>query len=569
MRILFLTRSFNSLAQRLFLALREAGHEVSLEYDISDAVTQEAVAQYQPALLIAPFLQRAIPAAVWQQLVCLVVHPGVVGDRGPSALDWAIQEGEADWGVTVLQATAAMDAGPVWAHEGFAMRQASKSSLYRREVSDAAVRAVLRAVQHFSQHGAQAPPPPPADPRGRWRPLMRQEDRRIDWQRDDTACVLRKIHAGDGTPGVRDELFHVPCALFDAHAEPDATHHAPGTLIARRDHAVLRATRDGAVWLGHVRRSDQPQAIKLPTTLAFAAEAAALPEWPLAIDADIDTSEGWREIRYEAHQGVGVLHFEAYNGALSTAQCERLTQALRWALAQPPPVLLLAGGSDFWCNGMHLNVIEAAPSAADASMQNIEAIDDLTLTLIEAREKLVIAALQGAAGAGGVFMALAADEVWAHPGVVLNAHYKNMGNLYGSEYWTYLLPRRLPAGATVADVMGPRLPLTAAAAARLGLVDAVFAEGAQDFLPQALERAAAIAASAELPARLAAKRAARERDEAAKPLAAYRAEELARMQRCFYGFDTSYHVARSNFVHRVLPSWTPRHLAVHRQGRLR
>jgi hypothetical protein len=28
-------------------------------------------------------------------------------------------------------------------------------------------------------------------------------------------------------------------------------------------------------------------------------------------------------------------------------------------------------------------------------------------------------------------------------GVMLNPHYKNMGNLYGSEYWTYLLPRRV------------------------------------------------------------------------------------------------------------------------------
>ena len=41
-----------------------------------------------------------------------------------------------------------------------------------------------------------------------------------------------------------------------------------------------------------------------------------------------------------------------------------------------------------------------------------------------------------------MFLALAADEVWAGDNVVLNPHYKDMGNLYGSEYWTYLLPRR-------------------------------------------------------------------------------------------------------------------------------
>jgi putative two-component system hydrogenase maturation factor HypX/HoxX len=39
------------------------------------------------------------------------------------------------------------------------------------------------------------------------------------------------------------------------------------------------------------------------------------------------------------------------------------------------------------------------------------------------------------------------------------------------------------------------------------------------------------------------------------------------MRRNFYGFDPSYHIARSNFVRRVAPSWTPRHLAFHRGGR--
>jgi putative two-component system hydrogenase maturation factor HypX/HoxX len=160
-------------------------------------------------------------------------------------------------------------------------------------------------------------------------------------------------------------------------------------------------------------------------------------------------------------------------------------------------------------------------------------------------------------------MALAADQVWARRGVILNPHYKNMGNLYGSEYWTYLLPRRLKA-ATPGTVMDHRLPLAAGRAAELGLVDAVFGDSPKSFVDMVRARAAALAASRELSALLLAKRQRRERDEAEKPLAAYREEELARMRRNFYGFDPSYHIARSNFVRRVAPSWTPRHLAVHR-----
>jgi putative two-component system hydrogenase maturation factor HypX/HoxX len=126
MRILLLTHAFNSLTQRLGAELRQRGHEISVEFDIADAVTEEAVALFRPHLIVAPYLRRAIPESIWSRCVCLIVHPGIVGDRGPSALDWAIQEGEGEWGVTVLQAQAQMDAGPVWATVGFALRSAKK-----------------------------------------------------------------------------------------------------------------------------------------------------------------------------------------------------------------------------------------------------------------------------------------------------------------------------------------------------------------------------------------------------------------------------------------------------------
>ena len=125
MKILLLTHAFNGLAQRLYVELRERGHELSVEFDINDTVTREAIDLFQPELVIAPFLKRAIPEDVWRRVRCLVVHPGIRGDRGPSALDWAIRERTATWGVTLLQADAEMDAGDTWAERGVAMREAA------------------------------------------------------------------------------------------------------------------------------------------------------------------------------------------------------------------------------------------------------------------------------------------------------------------------------------------------------------------------------------------------------------------------------------------------------------
>ncbi|MCU0952067.1 MAG: enoyl-CoA hydratase-related protein, partial [Burkholderiaceae bacterium] len=560
MKILFLTRSYNSLTQRLHVELVAAGHAVSIEFDIADSVTEEAVALFQPDLVIAPFLKRAIPAAVWQRVRCLIVHPGIVGDRGASALDWAIVRGERDWGVTVLEAEAEMDAGPVWASETFAMRsdaQATKSSLYRNEVTEAAVRAVLGAIERV-QSGTFTPQRPQAgDPalRGTARPMMKAVDRALDWQAMDTDTLLARLRASDGVPGATATLFGETVALFDARRGPPVE-AAPGTPLARQAHALQVATRDGSLWIGHGRRlpgPDDAATFKLPLSLLFAAQMDALPAQP-----------GDPEIDYVEHGSngdrIGVLHFAFYNGAMSTAQCERLLAAYRDALARPTRVLLLAGGPDFFSNGIHLNVIESADSPADESWRNINAIDDVCEAILTTTDRLVVSAMQGNAGAGGVFLALAADAVWARPGVILNPHYKNMGNLYGSEYWTYTLPRRvqraghpLPAAQRV---MQNRLPLSAAQARALGLVDAVFGEDRPRFLDEAIVRARRLADSADYAALLRDKGKRRERDEAERPLAAYRADELARMRRNFYGFDSSYHVARSYFVGKTPHSWT-------------
>ncbi len=559
MRILLLTHAFNSLTQRLAAELRALDHLVSIEFDISDSVTEEAVTLFKPNLIIAPYLRRAIPESVWSQHVCLVVHPGIEGDQGPSTLDWAILRQLPEWGVTVLQAERDMDAGPVWASAKFAMPQATKASVYRQQVTEAASQTVLQAVARFAS-GSFTPQHPATS---QWQALMKQSDRAIDWPHDDSATVLRKIRAADGFPGVADQLFGQPCHLFDAWPE-SSLRGEPGAVIARRETALLCATHDGAVWIGHVKRAG---GIKLPATLAFAAQAAALPEAPLP-SLWRGNAPTWQDIAYEEIGTVGYLYFEFYNGAMSTQQCTRLQAALAWAKQCPTQVLVLMGGHDFWSNGIHLNVIEAASlsggSAADESWNNINAMNDLALELITTQNQITVAAVGGNTGAGGCFLARAADQMWVRDGVMLNPHYKNMGNLYGSEYWTYLLPRRIGVAAAQA-IMHNRQALTASAALHIGFSDACLPGDVVEFRACAKNKASNMALALEYKAQLATKNKVRAKDEDCKPLATYRAEEMAHMHRNFYGFDPSYHVARHHFVAKSPASWTPRHLALHRE----
>jgi putative two-component system hydrogenase maturation factor HypX/HoxX len=562
MRILLLVHSFNSLSQRLYVELTRDGHELSLELDIHDRVTRQAVDLFRPEVILAPYLKRAIPPSIWQRHVCLILHPGPPGDRGPAALDWAILRGVAHWGVTVLQANAEFDAGPIWASASFPMRAVRKSSLYRNEVTEAAVSATRAALERIASGSGPLCGYRSGSQRG-WQPALRQAQRAIDWNRDDTATVLRKIHSADGFPGVEDLLFDRCFRLFDAHLEPCLAGR-PGMLIARRHDAICRATRDGAVWIGQLQPVEGAQAgFKRPAVLALGALAAALPRCD---DQSIDASDApdASEIRYEERGAVGYLHFEFYNGALSVSQCRRLRAAYAQACQRPTRVIVLLGGADFWCNGMHLHCIEADDSPADASWDNINHIDDLAHDILSTDTHMTIAALQGNAAAGGVFLAIAADRVLARTGVVLNPHYRNMGNLYGSEYWTYTLPRRVGA-ESAQTIMARRLPLGTAEACTLGLIDGHAGPDALAFRVFVDIQAAALAGSEKFAPALTEKAARRARDEGLRPLADYRAEELARMRMNFYGFDPSYHIARHRFVHRTPHAWTPLHLARHRR----
>lgn len=565
MRILLLCHSFNSLTQRLFVELTDRGHALSVEFDINDEVTAEAAELYRPDLIVATYLKRAIPRRVWERWVCLVVHPGIVGDRGPSALDRAMLRRETVWGVTVIQANGEMDAGDVWASVEFPMREGRKSSLYRHEVTEAACDALLSAVEQF-ERGAARPRPldyQDAGVRGRWHPVLRQAERRIDWRTDDTLTVLRKIGAADGYPGVLDEIAGMSCYLFDAHAE-DRLRGEPGKLLARRNGAVCRATVDGAVWLGHLRPKGCGRfPFKRPATAVLADSASALAEDPVVFEA-AGPRETYRDVWYVMEDEVGYLYFDFYNGAMSTERCERLRDAFVEVRSRGPSVLVLMGGVDFFSNGIDLNAIEAADSPAEESWRNINAMDDLVEEIIRSDEVITIAALRGDAGAGGAFLALAADEILARRGVILNPHYKNMGNLYGSEYWTFLLPTRV-GSAGVAAVMGRRLPMGVSEALALGLVDRGFSQLGSAFEGMVRSHARRVAEDPALQGRIQAKRERFNEQQRIKPLEAYRQEELARMRLNFYGFDPSYHVARYNFVYRRPQAWTPLHLARHRQ----
>ncbi len=560
MKILLISSSYNGLTQRVHQELLERDHIISIELASNDQNLINWVNIFKPDLIICPFLKQRIPKAIWREYTCIIVHPGIKGDRGPSSLDWAIQNRVTEWGVTALQAAEDMDAGDIWATASFKMRQATKSSIYSLEVTEAAVEVVLKTVENFLNPNFK---PEPlnyhnSDVKGQLNPLMQQKDRRIDWLNETTGQIITKIRAADGFPGVLDDLLGESYYLYGATREGNLR-GKPGELIATRLGAVCRATVDGAIWLSHLKfkpKNGEKAHFKLPATTVLGEKIRGLPELPISLYGSHGCT--YREIWYEEHNEVGYLHFDFHNGAMSTAQCQRLTNAYQEVVKRPTKVLVLSGGRNTWSNGIHLNVIEAAADPAEESWQNINAIDDMVLAILSTTNKLTVAAVHGNAGAGGVMLALACDKVFARSGIIFNPHYKSMG-LFGSEYWTYTLPKRIGYEQAL-KITENCMAMGAKEAKRLGMVDFVLPEMFDAFDNKIKIMAEVIAQDKHLDAILAGKTASRKHDEYIKPLKYYRQEELSLMWKNFHHSDSCYHPARQQFVYKQSAMETPERL---------
>src|SRR5262249_39753803 len=148
---------------------------------------------------------------------------------------------------------------------------------------------------------------------------------------------------------------------------------------------------------------------KLPAARALAHSGIELdvPEIGIAVDAKVPDGHTYREITYHEHGEVGYLRFAFYNGAMSTDQCLRLREAYAHARAQRhTKVIVLLGGDDYFSNGIHLNEIEASEDPGVESWRNLHAIDDVVKDIVTTDSHLVISAMAGDAGAGGVPLAL-------------------------------------------------------------------------------------------------------------------------------------------------------------------
>jgi putative two-component system protein, hydrogenase maturation factor HypX/HoxX len=494
-RVLLLSNAFGGATMAAYCWLRDRGIQTAFQPADSAASMVAADLRYGPDLLFAPTLTARVPAELLGRVV--INHPGRIGDRGASSIDWGRYRREPFGGTTLLLAADGWDTGDVvyTATYPYPDEPATKSWIY----SNLNRAAMLRGLERVTGATPVAQPLDyqHCDVLGTWNDPMRHSDCAVDWSMPAEEIVWRAA-ARDGAPGVLTDLLGQSVRLYDVHLAGPSPADEGQVVGWVADAAIRVATGPRAgnglresVWIGYVKQAPGPDgqpAFKQPGAWWLRDALGYLPPRT----ADPDLCPGYRPITVQRQGSVAVITASAYNGAWSTRFCHSVAVTIDAAARRPEidQIVLRGGGTGPFGNGIHLNHIygasrrggvEGAGTSAlrREAQANIRAINEVALALFRARRsgRSVIVVLDGDAGAGGAFLSLCADLVVAVPGRTFNYHYQGMGGLTGSEFHTLTLPFRVMDESARTRLLTDCLPLSAHQAHRQGLVDYLSPEG--------------------------------------------------------------------------------------------
>jgi putative two-component system protein, hydrogenase maturation factor HypX/HoxX len=483
-RVLLLADGFGGMTMAAYTRLRDLGAQVCFRAPTGPEDMLASYRELSPDLVFAPTLTKRVPEELYGRVV--INHPGRLGDRGPSSIDWARLRGERLAGHTLLAADEGWDEGPVLTTETIRYPDdpaLTKSWLYSRLHRAATLRG-LETLLTGDPHPTPLDGDRPAV-LGTWNNPVKQKDVGFDWALSADE-IVRLVAARDGAPGVLVDLLGAEAYAYDVHhGGPAPRGTEPGAVVETLPDGAVRVavgpTGDGereSVWVGCLKTpgTADRRTFKLPAAW-WVHRRVPQPVSPAG------SGRPFRPVRVECpDETTAVVTAGAYNGAWSTGFCHRVDAALRAVLDDPAvdTVLFRGGGRDPFGNGIHLNHIYGSDPMLGAAMEreareNIRAINQVCERFFDLRRagKRVIILVDGDAGAGGAFLALCGDLVIADPTVNLNPHYVGMGGLHGSEHHTWTLRQRVPDADTRHALLTECLPVSAQQAHRMGLVDEV------------------------------------------------------------------------------------------------
>lgn len=170
--------------------------------------------------------------------------------RGPAPINWAIINGDAETGITIMKVSLRMDEGDILLQEKTPILPDDDAQSMHDRLADMGARLVSTTIDLL--HTNALHPRPQDHARATYAPMLTKEDGRIDWTQD-APCIERRIRGMTPWPGCYTFYEGRLLKVHRARAVDGAGNAAPGAILKVSCDGILTATGSGALLLTEVQ----------------------------------------------------------------------------------------------------------------------------------------------------------------------------------------------------------------------------------------------------------------------------------------------------------------------------
>ncbi len=169
---------------------------------LRDESVEAALRSLDADVFVVVAYGKIIPQAILDipRLGCVNVHPSLLPKyRGPSPMNWAIAEGDAVTGVTIMLLDAGMDTGPILSQTSIGLDSDETMETLMAKAHAEGVPLLVYTLKRFAD--GEIVPVPQDDAQATMTKLLDRDDGRIDWTQT-METIERKIRAYQPWPGL-------------------------------------------------------------------------------------------------------------------------------------------------------------------------------------------------------------------------------------------------------------------------------------------------------------------------------------------------------------------------------
>jgi methionyl-tRNA formyltransferase len=211
--------------------------------------------ELQPDVMVVAAYGLILPQSVLDipRLGCLNIHASLLPRwRGAAPIHRAIEAGDAETGITIMQMDAGLDTGPMLMKEAVPIGADDTTGSLHDRLAALGARMIVQALRRIADGSLPAEPQPQEGVT--YAAKISKEEAALDFALP--AQVLnRKIRAFDPFPGALANYAGTPLKIWRARAVDAGTAAAPGTVLdADAQRGVLVACGQGALRLEQLQK---------------------------------------------------------------------------------------------------------------------------------------------------------------------------------------------------------------------------------------------------------------------------------------------------------------------------